>query len=122
MKALFLAITQLTVRAQHDLEMTCQVFFAEQFGHTRYTFTFVAGNLQQGGIGASYFGYYGVAKKSDHLTREMSRTVTFTNQLIHHTQHIFAGSLSHRLHDLFQHSRGRSSDELPHFVQTQPSA
>jgi len=47
MKPLLLLITKIAVRAQHDLQMPRQIFFAEELGDASCSRPLVARNLQQ---------------------------------------------------------------------------
>ena len=79
METLFLFVSQFAVSAEHDLQVTGKIFFAEPFGDAGDALAFFARNLQQGRIFAGDFCDGGVAQKADHLAREVSRAVTFAD-------------------------------------------
>ena len=93
MEALLLLVTQLTVRAQHDLQMARQVFFAEQFGDPSHAFTLFAGNLQQVRILARDLGDSRITQEANHLPREVGRTVSLADQVVDLTKDFFALAL-----------------------------
>ncbi len=97
-EALLLAVSQLAVGAQHNLQVPRQVFLAEQFRRPRYPLPLVARNLQQRRLSPGHFGDHGVAQKPHQLPREMGRIMSLGQQLVHQPQSGFARSLGHSLH------------------------
>ena len=47
MEALLLAVPELAMRTQHDLQMPSQIFFTEQLCYARHPGPLIRGNLQQ---------------------------------------------------------------------------
>ena len=90
MKPLLLAIPELGMGAQHDLQVPCQVFFAEQLGHARHPRALVARNLQQGRVLPSDLSHRGITQKAHKLSRKVGGIVPFVDQLIDCTQHFLA--------------------------------
>ncbi len=77
MEALFLAVSEFCMSAEHDLQMPGQVFFGEEIGDAGGAGTFIGGNLEEWRILASDFRYGDVAQEADQLAREMGGAVTF---------------------------------------------
>ena len=92
-ETLFLLVAQFAVRAQHDLEMTREIFFAEQFRDTAYALALFAGNLQQRRLFAGDFCDRGVAQKTNHLAREVGRAVAFADEVVDLPQNFLAVAL-----------------------------
>ena len=112
MEALLLLVPQLAVRAQHDLQMARQIFFAEQFGNARDAFALFAGNLQQARILARDLGDGRVAQKANHLPGEVRGTVPLADEVVNLAKDFFALALGYRLHHLLENVRGSGADQI----------
>jgi hypothetical protein len=117
-KALLLLVSQFAVRAQHDLQMPREIFFAKQFRHALHALAFFAGDLQQGRVFAGNLGDGGIAQEAHHLPREVRRAVAFADEVVDLPQHFVAGAdSSDGLHHFFQNVRGRRADQVAHGTQ-----
>ena len=122
MKTLFLLVSQFAVGAEHDLEMSREIFFAEPIGDPGNAFAFFTGNLEQGGIFAGDFRDRGVAQEANHLTGEVSGTVAFANEVVDLTEDFFAAAFGNRLHHLFENVGGSGADQVADGVSGDASA
>src|ERR1035441_3602962 len=75
MEALFLAVSEFAVGAQHDLEMARQIFLAEQVGDAANAGALIGGNLQQRRILTCDLGYRDIAQEAQQLARKVRGTV-----------------------------------------------
>src|SRR5215469_6757197 len=102
MEALFLLIAELGMRAQHNLQEACQVFFAEACGDTSETSSLIGRGLKQRRLVSCHLRHQGVTQETNHLPRKMLRIVSFHKEAIQQTKHLFAGITRHRVYDLFE--------------------
>ena len=89
-EALFLAVSEFSMGAQHDLQMAGQVFFGEQIGDAGDAGAFIGGNLEERRILASDFRYGDIAQEAHQLAREMGGAVTFADQFVDQDKNFFA--------------------------------
>ena len=119
MEALLLPIAKFAVGSEHDLQVACEVFFAEQFGNAANTRALVGRNLQEWRIVAGNLGNRDVAQKTNQLTREMSGAVAFAEQFVHEHQDLLAGAFRDRLHHGFESAGRGSTDQAAHGVESE---
>ncbi len=101
-EALLLAVSEFSMGAQHDLQMPCQVFLAEEFGDTAHAGALVGRNLQEPRVFARDFRHRDIPQEAHQLAREMGGTVPFADQFIDHHQDFFTRTFGDRLHYGFQ--------------------
>src|SRR6476619_5226714 len=99
MVALFLLVSQFAVSPEPDLQVPRQVFFAEQIGYPPDALALFTGDLQQSRLRAGNFGDRGIAQKTNHLPREVRRTVSLTDEMVHLAENFFALRIGDSLHD-----------------------
>ena len=122
METLFLLVSQFAVGAEHDLQVSREIFFAEQIGDAGDALAFFTGNLEQGGIFAGNFRHRGVAQEADHLTGEVSGTVAFADEVVDLAEDFFARPSRNRLHHLFENVGGSGADQVADGVSGDASA
>ena len=111
MEALLLLVAKFAVRAEHDLQVTGEIFFTKPIGNPGDPFALLAGNLQQGGIFAGDFRDGSVAQETHHLAGEVRGAVAFTDQMIDVAEDFFRSALADRLHHQLENVGGRSADQ-----------
>ena len=81
-EALFLAVSEFSMGAQHDLQMAGQVFFGEQIGDAADAGALIGRNLQQRRVLACDLRHRDIAQEAHQLAREMRGTVAFADQFV----------------------------------------
>jgi hypothetical protein len=102
------------VGAQHDLQMTGEIFFAEQFGDAGHALAFFTGNLKQGRVLPGNFRDRGIAQEAHHLAGEVCRAVALADEVVDLAKNFVAGAAGDGLHDFFENVRRRCADEAAH--------
>jgi hypothetical protein len=102
MEPLLLPISQLSMRAQHDLQMPRQIFFGEQLRDASHALPLIAGDLQQGRVASRNFGHDSIPQEPHHLSREMRGILPPTDQPVHKRQNFMARTLCDLSHHFFQ--------------------
>ena len=102
MEALFLAVSEFPMSAQHDLQMPRQVFLAEQIGDAAHAGALIGGNLQERRVFARDLRHRDIAQEAHQLAREMRGTVAFADQFVNQHEDFLAGAFRDGLHYRFQ--------------------
>ena len=82
METLLLLVAELIMRAQHDLQETREVFFAEVFRDARDARPFVGGNLQQRRFAARNLGHEALRRKRTSCRAKCCGLLPFRQQLV----------------------------------------
>src|SRR6202795_2870314 len=117
MEALFLAVSEFSMGAQHDLQMPRQVFLAEQLGDAANAGALVGRNLQQARVLARDFRYGHIPQEAYQLAREMRGTVAFADQLVDQDQDLVARTFGDSLHYRFERRCRSGADQAANGIE-----
>ena len=90
--------------------MSREIFLTEQSSHAFHALPLFARNLQQRRVFAGNLCDRGIPQEANHLTREVCRAVTFTDEVVDLAQHFVACAASDRPHYFFENVRGSCAD------------
>ena len=121
MEALFLAISQLAVGAQDNLQVTGEVFLAEHFRDPHHALPLVIGNLQQGNSPPATFATIVLRIKRTICRAKWVGLWPSPIKGIDQTENLLARSFRDCVHYILEDSGGRSAYQLPNRVGSEAS-
>ena len=121
-KALLLLVSQFAVGSEHDLQMACEILFAEQCRDALDALPLLTRYLQQGRVFTRDLRDGRITQEAHHLAREVCRAMALADEMVDLPQHFFACASSDCLHYFFENVRRRGADQVAHGISRELSA